>query len=130
MAEPLYEAIYNRYLATALKDKLTALYNMEAPAVVKYPYGIFSLPSDAPTNFASDKKFVENCLVQFSLFDKDPEITRLLDAYTALKAAFDFGVLAVTAYTTLSCVREGTVRTKVEKVWQITVIYRVQLKAT
>lgn len=130
MAEPLFEAIFNRYLASTLKDSLTALYNTEAPANAVYPYGVFALPSDAPDSFASNKMFVENCLLQFNLYDNEPLVTRLLQAYTALKAAFDFAPLAVTDYTTLSCVREGTVRSKVEKIWQFNVIYRVKLKVT
>ncbi len=124
----LFEAIYTRYEESVLADKLTGLYNTEAPAAAIFPYSIFQLVFVRPDNFASGRRYIENIIVQFNLFDKQPDCEALLDAHTALVATFDHAPLDVEGYTILSCVREGTLQTRLEKVWQINTLYRVKAK--
>lgn len=124
----LFDAIRARYEATPFVDTITELYNTEAGDKAVLPYCVFSLPSNVADNFASDKAFVENNLVQFALYSEAALATEILAAYNALKSAFDFETLAIVPYTTLSCVREGTIQTRVEKVWRIYVNYRIKLK--
>jgi len=128
VAQSLFEAIYTLYKEVSSTDKLTELYNTEADAAAKYPYGTFQLISDVPDNFASNKNYVENCLVQFNLFDKQPDCRRLLACYKVLTTCFDFAALSIEGFTALSCVREGTIQTRVEGVWQINVSYRIKAK--
>ncbi len=127
----ILEAIYNRYLATPpLSDKLVGgLHQTEAPAGVTFPYSTFQLISSVPDSFASNKNFVENCVVEFNLFDKSKAMTTLTQCYTALVNAFDFAPLTIDSHNVLSCVREDTTTERIRSsVWQITVAYRIKLE--
>ncbi len=129
VTQSLFEAVYARYNEVASPtSKLTELYNTEADAEAKVPYGVFQLISGVPDSFASNKKFVENCLLQFNLFDKYPDCSRLLDSYKGLTKCFDFAALSIAGFTALSCVRGPTIQTKVNGVWQINVTYRIKAK--
>lgn len=129
MDEPLFNAIYKEYSISALQGIITDLYNTEAPDKAVYPYATFQAVSATPENFASDKKFLETYLMQFSLFDKAATQDTILLAYSHLVASFDFAELIVSPYTMISCVREGTTRARIEsEVWQINVLYRIKLK--
>lgn len=128
VVEALFNAVRTRYKGIASVDQLTEIYNTEADAEAKHPYGVFQLITGSPDNFASNKKYLENCLIQFNLFDKHPDSKRLLAAYTALTKRFDFAALSITGFTALSCVRGPTIQTKVEGVWQINVSYRMKAK--
>ena len=104
------------------------LHNLEAPQGVTFPFGTFQLISAVPDHFASNKNFIENCLVQFNLFSKKRTMAELLDIYDKLISCFDFLALIITNYTTKSCVRESTVSMRIEKVWQMNVAYRIFLE--
>lgn len=105
------------------------LYNTEAPANAEFPFTVMQLVSGVTDDFASNKAFTENLLIQFNLFDKSPLMDDLLRVYTALIAAFDFVDLTVAGTTHLSCVRENVLSTRVDGVWQINVTYRIKLRA-
>jgi len=129
----LWQAIYSYFdtntNAAALKAALTGgLHNLEAPQDVKFPFGTFQLISDTPDHFASDKNFTENCLVQFNLFSNKRSIVKLLGIYDELIACFDFLLLSISNYTTLSCVRQNTIQMRIEDVWQLNVTYRLMLE--
>jgi len=126
MAEPLFNAIYNRYLATTLDDKITALYNTEADEDAVSPYGTFSLASDVP-EWTFDENF-ENCIIQFNLISKDDTCDEILEAAEALKAAFDFFDLVVASHITISLTRMVSNLTRIEKVWQYNVSYRILIQ--
>ena len=126
MAEPLFNAIYNRYLATPLDDKITALYNTEADEEAVSPYGTFSLASNVP-EWTFDDNF-ESCIVQFTLISKDDTCDEILDAAVALKAAFDFFSLEIVGYTTVSLIRMVANLIRIEGVWQYNVSYRILMQ--
>jgi len=123
----LFDGIFAAYAASTVPTYLTALYQTEADPRAVFPYGVFQMVVDTPADFAT-RGFTENNLVQFNLFDDAPDMTRLLEAYVALRAAFDFAALTVVGTTVLSCVWESTLQTRVEKVWQINVQYRVETR--
>lgn len=104
------------------------LHNLEAPQSVSFPFGTFQLISAVPDHFASNKNFIENCLIQFNLFSKRRTMAELLDIYDKLVDCFDYLTLTIDNYTTRSCVRESTIQTRVEKVWQMNVSYRLLLE--
>ena len=126
MAEPLFDAIYNRYLATTLDDKITALYNTEADDEAISPYGTFSLASNVP-EWTFDTNF-ENCIIQFTLVSKDDTCDEILEAVEALKAAFDFYSLVIDGYTTVSLVRMVANLIRIEGVWQYNISYRIVMQ--
>jgi len=128
MEKPLFTAIYNRYLATTLVDKITELYNTEAKEEAVSPYGTFSLPSNAP-EWTFDENS-ENCIIQFKLSSEADTCDEILDAAVALKSAFDFFDLDVEGYTTISLTRivANLVRIKTTSVWQYNVSYRISIE--
>lgn len=125
----LFTAIYNKYKG---KDELTrlltgGLHNLENldPNPV-FPFGVFQLISATADHFASNKNYLENCLVQFNIFSK--ELKSLCDVLNEMKSVFDFCTLVIDDYTSLSFVREMVLSLKVEDVWQYTITYRVMLE--
>ena len=124
----LFQAIYARYLATALgSSALTGLYHVQAPPRAVFPYGTFDLIANTP-DWTFTEEF-ENCLLQFSLFSNVmSDSTQICDLFELLKTAFDKFDLVISGYTTISCVREPANLTKVEDVWQYTVTYRMYLE--
>lgn len=126
MMQDLFNAIYTYYLTTSLASSLTGdFYNTEAKEDVSFPYGTFSIVSVVP-----DWTFTENleyCLIQFNLFSNTVDATEVCNLFELLKTAFDFYDLAVDNYETVSMVRENAILTRVEKVWQYSVTYRILL---
>ena len=123
---PLFDAIYNRFAATALAAKITDLYNTMADDEAVMPYGTMSLISDVP-----DWTFTENfeeCLIQFSLFSATSTCEEILEAIAALKSAYDFFDLVVVGFSTVSLERGLGNLTKVEKKWQYIVTYRIEIQ--
>ena len=126
MLEPLFDAIYSRFLATPFAAELTDLYNTEADDEAIMPYGTFSLPDNTP-DWAFTDRF-ENCTIQFSLFSETPTCKEITDAATALKAAFDFFDLVVIGFTTVSMTRGVASLFKVKGKWQYNVIYEIKIQ--
>ena len=130
----LWEGIFDYYTnhadTAALRGLLTGgLFNMEAPQNASYPYGTFQVVAITPSNHASDKNFVEDCLVQFNLFLNQQSKISLLTIYDELVNCFDFcSGITVASFTVLSCVREGTIQDRIDGVWQINVTYRIKLE--
>ncbi len=121
----LFDAIFAQWLAAGAPLSLLALFNTEADDRTEFPYGVVQVVSGTPTDHATGAHYSESWLIQFNLFDKTPDMSSLLEKYAALTAAFDFATLTIAGYTFLSCVRETTLQTRVEDVFQINVIYRV-----
>lgn len=121
----LFNAIYTRYLAVPLASSLEALHNTQAPEDAVYPYGVFSLISDVPDWTFTEN--TENILIQFNLFSNTVDAIEVCALFTLLKTAFDFYDLTIANYETISMVRENSILTRVEKVWQYNVTYRVLL---
>ena len=122
----LFEAIWNRFKATPLVDKLTELYNTEASVDAVFPYGVFTtniIPEDP--GFGEEG---ENCLIMFVLFSKETLATEICEAFEALKLAFDKYDLAVVGYEPISLTREPANIIRVEKVWQYNVTYSLLIQ--
>lgn len=109
-----------------LNQALTGgLYNTEAPPNVSFPYGTFTLIAATPDHHASGKFYLENCLVQFSLFSKD--LVEISNIQIILISVFDFGSLILDHFELISCVRENFVPLRIENVWQFNSDYRLYL---
>lgn len=121
----LFYAIFTEYQGSTLASVLTGMHNTQAPETVVYPYSVFSLISDVP-----DWTFTENTeeiLIQFNLFSKVTNAVQVCDLFEKLKDTYDFCDLAIANYETVSVVRENSILTREEKVWQYNVTYRVLL---
>ena len=111
----LFTAFFNKWTADG-KYGLTQLYNTQADDKAVFPYATMTLIGDvADWTFTETS---EDCLIDIHLFDDDPLCGDILDAATALQAAFDFFDLIVVGYTTISLERVFSNFTQVEKVWQ------------
>lgn len=123
----LFDAIWDKFVADG-KYGLTQLYNTVADDEAVFPYVTMSLISDLPDwTFTEDS---EDCLIQFSIFDDDPQCSDTLDAAKALTDAFDKFNLDVTGYSTVSLAREPANLTQVEKIWQYIVTYRLIIQSS
>jgi len=126
VTDALFSAIYARYLTTPLADKITALYNTEAGEDADYPYGVFSLPSNVPDGtFTED---YEDYLVQFVLYSKKTLSTEVLEAFGALKAAYDKHDLVISNAVTISLERESAILIRVEEIWRYAITYRLLIQ--
>ncbi len=121
----LFNAIYTYHLTTALASSLEALHNTLAPEDAVFPDGTFSLISDVPEWTFTEN--LENCLIQFNLFSKTVDATEICALFELLKTAFDFHDLTIANYVTIYMFRENAILTRIEKVWQYNVLYRVLL---
>ena len=127
----LFDTVFTHYLAVGPPLTDLTLYNTEADDRAEFPYSVVQLVVGSPEDRASGGHYTEEWTIQFNLFDENSDGSDLLAAYTALLARFDLAALTIDGYTFLDCVRPpGSTRmTKVEGVWQITVIYVVRARA-
>jgi len=126
VTDALFSAIYARYLTTPLADKITALYNTQAAESAIEPYGVFSLPSNVPDGtFTED---YEDYLIQFVLYSKETLSTEILDAFGALKAAYDKHDLVISEAETISLEREPANLLRVEEKWRYAITYRLLIQ--
>ena len=134
--EVVAEAIYAQYVASTLATTplITGMYNTEAPENAVYPYAVYQLVNGNTNDGATGPRFTEDILLQFNLFSDNPilktvgAVIGLWTIEAALKLAYVFAALTVAGYDTLSCVRESTMQTRVEKIWQINIQYRLKLR--
>jgi len=128
-AANLEVALLNHYNADAnlVSILVNGLYDTNAPQGTQHPYGVFQMISDKPKyNFSDD---FEDMLIQFKLFSKvSGSAVELGNMYDALIASFDFAVLTLDDYCTVSMTRENAIKTKIEDVWEYTVLYRLYLQ--
>lgn len=122
----LFAAIMIRYADIDLSNSLTGLYNTQALQDVVFPYGVFSLISDVPEWTFSEN--FENCLLQFNIFSDKSDPVQICALFELLKTAFDFLELTIANYKTVSMIRENSILTRIEDVWQSNVTYRVILQ--
>ena len=123
---PLFDAIYARFEATTLHDKITELYNTEALEEAVFPYGTVGLPSSVP-DWTFNSNF-EDVLIQFKLTSETDTAAEIIEAFTALKAAFDFFDLVIAGHATVSLTREPANLLRVESRWVYDVTYRILIK--
>jgi len=130
MLTELYQSIYDAFEASTLHTTplITDLYLIEAPDDAVFPYAVVQLVNGKTDDFSSGRTFSENMLIQFNLFSKTPDAAEILDIFAGLILCYDFADLTVGGYSTLSCVREFSMQTRLEKVWQINVTYRIKLR--
>lgn len=121
----LFYAIYIKYQGSPLASELTGFYNTQADKNAVYPYGVFQLISAVPDWTFTEE--MENCLVQINLFSDTVDAEEICSLYKTLKTAFDFSDLDIVNYEMISIVRENSILTRVEKVWQYNVTYRILL---
>lgn len=121
----LETAIYTHYNNNApLKAQLTGgLHNTEVEQGSVMPFGVFQIISDVPRlTFTEDQ---EEVLIQFKLFSKKKSSIELNNMFAALKKVYDFTTLTITDYISISCKRVNSKKTKIEDVWQYTVLYMI-----
>lgn len=121
--DALFQALFSRYLTTPLADMITALYNTEAAEDAVFPYGVVSLPSNVPDGTFTEE--YEDYLIQFVLYSDETLGTDVLNAFAALKAAYDNHDLFITDADTISFSRESAILLRVEEVWRYAITYRL-----
>ena len=134
------EAIFAAYEASTLKTTplITGMYNTEAPEGAAYPYAVFQLVNGNTNEGATGPQFTEDLLLQFNIFSANPALSNeapptvygLWAIEAALKLCYDFADLTIGGYETLSCVRESTMQSRAEKIWQINIQYRLKIRKT
>lgn len=123
----LFIAIMTRYAdeEVLLSNSLTNLHNTLAPQDAVFPYSVFSLISDVPDWTFGEN--LENILLQFNLFSSNSSPVQICALFELLKTAFDFLELSIDNYETIYMVRENAILTRIEKIWQYNVTYRILL---
>ena len=122
----LFTAIITHYADASLKDSLTGgLWCTLAPQETAFPFGVFSIISNVPDWTFSEN--MENILLQFNLFSDTSNPVQICALFTLLKTAFDFVDLDIDNYETISLVRENSILTRIEGIWQYNVTYRILL---
>ena len=136
--EALQDAIYAEYAASTLATTplITAMYNTEAPENAVYPYSVFQIVNGNCIEGATGPAFTEDYLVQFNIFSGEPVLATVGLVYglwaieLGVRLCYDFAPLTVAGYDTLSCVRESSMQSRNEKIWQINIQYRIKLRKT
>lgn len=123
----LFDAIFDRFSASALDDILTLLYNTEAEDGAAYPYGVVKLPSNVPGvgEFGVD---TEDFLITFTFYDDATTMTVLGNAFEALKALFDHYDIIVAGYETITMEREPSNIFRKEGIWVYDVTYKLLIQ--
>ena len=123
--QDLFDIIYAAYAAGGAAILLSALYNTEAPPDAEFPYAVMQVVNSKTDDFASNRAYTDNTLIQFNFFDKRSKCDHLLAAVSAFKVTFDFAALGAA----LSCVRENTLQSFNDGIWQINVTYRIKWRS-
>lgn len=127
----LLNAIYTKYDGDAnLKAELVGgLWLNEAPQETVMPYGIYQLISSVAEYDTNATKTIEDCLVQFSLFDDEQVKTNIYNAYADLVALYDECTLTVTGYGFIRMWRLGQRLIKDEDHnWQFIIEYKILIQ--
>lgn len=102
----LLAAIMAKTVASALSTYVGGrIYLDEALPGAVYPYVVLSIVSDTPEDTFS--AYLDEIMVQFSLFSVSRGATEITTMYSYLKALFDDAVLTVTGYTHIWMVRQN-----------------------
>jgi len=119
---------YNEHSDTAeLRSMLTGLFHMQAPQNQNYPYCNYQLIDITP-DYYTTKGHLENCLVQFNLFDNSSSMEKLLRIYDEFIGKFDNANLDITNFGLVRLNRQGTISTKVKTIWQLNVNYSLLIE--
>jgi len=131
----LFEGIYSKFENdTALAAAVTDLYNTEAKPNAAFPYIVFSLVNNT-TSLDSSQKW-ENYMIRFNIFDDDNSSGTVCDIYELLKGdtaagtGFDYFDLVIDNYDTVILKRTSANLTKIDHIWQYTVLYELQTTYT
>lgn len=126
----LFTAIRTRYSGDPLASALTQMYVAEADEGAVFPYAIVSVPSQTATwTFTEDGEIV---LIQFDIFSSSETaeqiegLLELLYGTPSNETGFDFAELSLPSFDQISFVRQGTIRTKQEGVWQYSITYQAE----
>lgn len=131
----LSTAIYTKFTGSTFSTSVGGrLYKHRAPQNPTWPYAVFFILSDMPTD-----TFVENIEevdILFQIFSSTSSSSEIEDAFTALCATFDDCVLSVTGNTFLSMERQmGSLSSIPEETttgtgefWQYDVEYKIRIK--
>jgi len=134
----LLTALYSRFTATSgspathnsLYTALSGhLYNTVAPQKATLPYGVFLLVSGVPEWTFTEN--MENCLIQFSLFDDSTSASNICDAYDALTALYDDCQLTISGYSHLYMQRQSQQLIREEEdpgTWHYIIEYRIMME--
>jgi len=124
----IFKGIMDEYATlTTLSNALTGGFHFkEAPQGTDYPFCVFDLPVATPDHHASGGSYIENTVIEFSIYDKDfPNLLTILDL---LIAAWDNNLITIGDYFTKSFVRIQTLSDKDEDVFGFHVFYRLFLE--
>ncbi len=127
----LFTALINKFTGSTLATALTSrFYNTIAPQDAAMPYCVFTLVSGTPDD-PMGGEHIENCLIQFSLFDASSSPGTVCDNYEKLTALFDDCALSLTGYTHLYMHRESQQLMRDPEdpgVWHYVIEYRILIE--
>lgn len=128
-------AIYSKLAGSALNTAVGGrFYKGRAPEGTVYPYVVYMLISDVPANTFTE--YLENVLIQFSLFSSASGSTEVEDIYSNLKTLYDECTMTITGNTLLWMKRESailmvedhTTASGTMDVWHYAVDYSIMMK--
>ncbi|MBA7574394.1 hypothetical protein ES708_16200 [subsurface metagenome] len=130
----LFESIWNKYNGSSgLKAATTGgMYFTEAPQGSSYPYGVYNLISDVPSWVfgTGSNTTMENCIIQFNLFDDNSSSEDINTAYTALTGLYDWcNDLNTSGYSNIYMKRELSSLTRESGIFNYMIQYRIEIQA-
>ena len=132
----LFESLYNKFTGSTGAGSLYVelggrLHFTEAPQGQTYPYGVYILISDVPSwvfGTGSDTT-MENCLIQFNLYDDDSSSTDINTAFSALTALYDWCTdLNTSGYSNIYMKREMSFLTRESDIFNYMIQYRLEIQ--
>lgn len=123
----LFEGIYSKYNgSSALKAKINGMYPTEAPQGATYPYAVYHKITGVPDwTFDAD---MENCVIQFNIYDNSNSSTNVNSAYDALTTLYDWCDLSVTGYSHIYMKRLLDRLERVDEKWLYVCQYRLEIQ--
>jgi len=118
---------YNHSDTAELRTMVTGLFHIQAPQGQGYPFINYQLVDITPAH-QTTQGHLEDCLVQFNLFDNSSSMEKLLEIHDEFIAKFDNADLDITNFGLVRLNRQGTISTKVENIWQLNVNYSLLIE--
>ena len=111
VASNILKGIFAKYNADAtLKALVSGFYYDEAPASASKDslgYIVYHIINWVPSRNFTAAKMSEDILIQFSIFDGNRNVDKILAIYDRLDIVFDLAALSVTGYSSIVCKREA-----------------------
>lgn len=102
----LLTAIYSKFTGSTLSTAVGGrIYLDEAPENTAYPYVVYQIISSVPEDHFNE--YLDNTLIQFSLFSDSRSASEVSTLYGYLKTLFDDATLTITSTTHLWTVRQN-----------------------